>query len=211
MDAGAGATEPTAQDGGPAFAPAVAFVKRVGVGRGSPGRKHSAVRTQANAIAQRARFASPRVRFWQRVDVKALNECWPWLGGRTPNGYGSTRMYGASRRFSLGAHRAAWIYANGPIPDGQLICHSCDNPPCCNPGHLFLGTPKDNLDDMRRKRRERFVRGEEQGQSRLTRAQVPEIRRRVADGETQRRVAADYAVSQSRISRIVNREQWAWL
>ena len=81
--------------------------------------------------------------FWKFVDVKSENECWVWKGNRFSTGYG---------RCSFGrAHRVAWELIHGVIPEGMFVLHSCDNKPCCNPKHLFLGTRKDNAQDAKRK------------------------------------------------------------
>lgn len=82
-----------------------------------------------------------------------MSECIEWAGARNRQGYGITYKDGKGRR----AHRVAWEEANGPIPEGLFVCHSCDNPPCVNSEHLFLGTPNDNVQDMLRKGRARLV------------------------------------------------------
>ncbi len=87
---------------------------------------------------------------WSRVDKTGA--CWTWTGRRNAGGYGVLRIRGRSSKI-LFAHRLAWELTNGPIPDGLFVCHHCDNPPCCNPEHLFVGTPKDNCHDMMAKGR----------------------------------------------------------
>lgn len=87
-------------------------------------------------------------RFWKKVDRSGGDlACWPWIGSRQPNGYGKVRVQ-AIRTAPLQAHRVAWELSHGEIPHGLWVLHRCDNPPCCNPSHLFLGTPKDNTTDM---------------------------------------------------------------
>lgn len=89
-----------------------------------------------------------RERFESRL-LETTSGCLEWTGSRNADGYGS-----ATRgRSSALAHRLAWELAYGPIPQGRLVCHRCDNPPCCNPEHLFLGTQSDNMRDMAAKGR----------------------------------------------------------
>lgn len=88
---------------------------------------------------------SPETRLWARVDKSGGPDvCWPWTGARRAEGYG---MISDGNGHNTGTHRLAWTFTNGPIPAGLFVCHRCDNPPCCNPAHLFLGTNADNARD----------------------------------------------------------------
>lgn len=125
--------------------------------------------------------------------------CIEWTGSLTSTGYG--QVHDGTRLIK--AHRAAWIMEHGPIPDGMFVCHACDNPPCVNVSHLFLGTPKDNAMDMARK-----------GRAPISRAKVDaraasEIREAFAGGEMQKSIAARYGISQPQVSAIVNNKHWA--
>lgn len=97
-------------------------------------------------------------RFWSKVDIRDIDECWVWTRSLKAKGYGQFRVHPAPASPQT-ASRVAWQLANGPIPDGLFVCHACDNPPCCNPNHLFLGMPIDNTRDMIRKGRARYVGG----------------------------------------------------
>lgn len=120
-------------------------------------------------------------------------------------GYG--KMYWNGR--GKPAHRIAWELTNGPIPKGLICRHRCDNPPCCNPAHLEIGTYHDNNMDMLKRERNHPRKGEQHGQAKLNKRQVTEIRRLYASGGTsQRKIARMFNVSQSLIGRIVRSEYW---
>jgi hypothetical protein len=103
-------------------------------------------------------------------------------------------------------HRLAWIEAHGEIPAGLFVLHHCDNPPCINPEHLFLGTKGDNNIDRGVKGRGAPQNGEHNPRARLTIIQVDAIR---ADHRLQREIAVDYGVSQQQISKIKHGERWS--
>jgi hypothetical protein len=96
----------------------------------------------------------------------------------------------------------------GPIPKGMMVCHTCDNPPCVNPSHLFLGTNQDNIRDASRKGRLARRCGEEAFSAKLTWEQVRLIRLRHAAGVTNRQSATDFNMSVDQISNIVNNKHW---
>jgi len=150
-------------------------------------------------------------RFWSKVRVGSPQECWPWTAARLNRklGYGQIFMNGRRQL----AHRVAWQLCRGPIPVGMVVAHHCDNPPCCNPAHLFLGTQADNLADMRSKGRAapfEPIRGEGHPKGRLTELQVREIRRRYASGGVRQvDLAGEFGVSQHVISGIVRGRYWA--
>jgi HNH endonuclease len=163
-------------------------------------------------------------RFWSKV--LRTDGCWPWIAHVHKWGYGQfTYTHGRTRL----AHRVAWELTYGPIPDGLFVCHRCDNPACCRPDHLFLGTAADNMADRDRKGRvavggrngrytqpERTPRGDQHGArlhperfaTRFTVDQIRDIRSAAAAGATNTDPARRYGIGQSSISRIVNRKSW---
>lgn len=90
-------------------------------------------------------------RFWDKVDRRGPQDCWEWTAAKDARGYGRV---GSKRPRTELAHRVAYRLTKGEIPSGMLVCHSCDNPPCCNPEHLFVGTDADNNKDMHTKGRD---------------------------------------------------------
>jgi hypothetical protein len=105
------------------------------------------------------------------------------------------------------AHRIVWIEHNGPIPKGMLILHRCDNPPCCNIEHLFIGTPGDNMRDCRRKGHRHF--GASHYNTQLTERDVVAIRKAREGGATYRALGERYGITTQAAFHIVKRKNWA--
>lgn len=157
------------------------------------------------------RASSDAEKFWSKVVIADDNECWLWQSSLSKDGYGMFKTCHDYQRKSFRAHRYAYELHNGPIPDGLLALHKCDNPTCVNPNHLFLGTQQDNIDDMIAKGRDNMAvpcPGERNAAAKLTEAQVIEIRRRKAAGESGYSLAKEFGVIQATISKIVLRKTW---
>jgi hypothetical protein len=153
---------------------------------------------------------TPADRFWARV-IKT-DGCWLWRGTHT-RGYGIFSV----NQTPIGAHRFSYELAHGSIPEGMFICHTCDNPGCVNPAHLWAGTHQENVTDMITKGRnytggnppDRVARGERTHHAKLTASQVIEIRSRHKSNPTSHaQLAKEYDVNPSMITRIINRENW---
>lgn len=160
-------------------------------------------------------------RFWSRVRVGGVDECWPWQErSRQRSGYGCVAYPGLRR--PIGAHRVALELKLGrALEPGEQACHACDNPPCCNPLHLFVGSQTDNLADMRSKGRsakgdkhssrthpDRVARGSSHGNAKLVESDIPVIRARAAAGEPYPVIAADFSVHPGTITKIVLGHRW---
>ena len=134
-----------------------------------------------------------RERFWVQVGKTFDCDCWSWNGKLFTNGYGC--MLGPKAKSHL-AHRVSFFVANGYIDSSLIVCHSCDNPRCVNPAHLWLGTAKDNMADCLRKNR--FPHS-------CTRAMANDIRYLYTTGHyTQRQLGVMYGISQQLVSLVVN-------
>ena len=143
-------------------------------------------------------------RFYSKIKVGKVNGCWVWIAFREKDGYGRFKFNGKN----IPAHRFSWINTYGEIPKGFLVLHKCDNPPCVNPEHLFLGTQKDNIRDMLIKNRDNYSFGEKHGLSKLKDKYIPEIRNLYKDGNTIKYIAGVYEVSLMAIHRIIKGRAW---
>jgi len=146
------------------------------------------------------------LKFWSKVAITADDEkCWEWHGWKDKDGYGSIRPdpYSHTR-----THRFSWMITYGNIPDGLQVLHKCDNPPCCNPKHLFLGTTQENTKD--RDNKGRGIKGEGHHQHRLTNEQVDYIREHYLRDVKTRDLATMFGVSTTTIYNVAKRLQWKW-
>lgn len=155
--------------------------------------------------------------------VRVLGECWVWTGSKNEHGYGTLTTGGRHRK----AHRFVMELASGePIPPGLRVLHACDNPPCVRPDHLRLGTQRENLREAKQRGRLSpppihcgdahharrtpgvLARGEAVGTSKLSAAEVREIRSEAARGEAGVSLAKRFGVTAANVSLIVRRKAW---
>lgn len=144
-------------------------------------------------------------RFLRYAIADPETSCWNWIGGKVNNQYGSITVNKNGQRTTVLAHRMAYELFISPIPDGLLVCHTCDNPSCVNPAHLFCGTMKDNMRDMASKGRAGITCGEKNKNAKLTTEDVKKIRTRK---ETTAALAREYGVSDTTIRAIRERKTW---
>lgn len=144
-------------------------------------------------------------RFWERTDVMGEDDCWVWKGYIKKEGYGQVSHQGKN----VLAHRVSYTISIGEIPEGLLVLHKCDNPPCVNPKHLFIGTEADNMRDRDIKGRGNQPKGEKSGTHKLTETKVKQIRDKYSTGEfTKRELGREFGVTPENIHSIVRRETW---
>lgn len=156
-----------------------------------------------------------RVPTLDRLKAKTFiteSECWEFTGFRLPNGYGRISNGGSGPELS---HRVSWIIHFGDIPEGLIVCHKCDNPPCWNPDHLFLGSHGDNYHDMVDKGRLRTAttqpkkQGMKHHNAKLTQDQVFELIRRKS--EPRKVLAAEFGLSDRYVSNVICGVSWKHL
>jgi hypothetical protein len=136
--------------------------------------------------------------FWSKVNITDFFECWDWLGYRNNLGYGRLSFKG---RMTL-AHRLSYTLSVGNIPDGLLCLHRCNNPACCNPAHLYIGTDQDNTNDKVKAHRQ---------YAKLSEKQVVEIIRLLKTGATQRDIADRFSTSRANIATINTGLTWKYI
>ena len=160
------------------------------------------------ARAARAKNIPPlHIRFWSKVEKKSEDECWPWIAAvrNKKQGYGAFWLDGRHQP----SNRVALILSDTDVPEGMVACHKCDNPNCCNPKHLFVGSRMDNEIDKVTKRR--HAHGERNGNSILTAQQVAEIRSHRPTGVAQLKrgtpemLSKKYGISKPYVSELLTR------
>lgn len=145
-------------------------------------------------------------RFWERVQKAGADDCWEWTSSRDTCGYGKISWV----KKTLLAHRLVWEFTHGPIPSGMCVCHHCDHPACVNPRHLFLGTHLENMADRAAKGRQAHLKGEANGQHKISGRQVGAIRKAyAAGGISQRELGSKYGLDRTSIGSIIRRDTWS--
>ena len=158
---------------------------------------------------------NPAERFWRQVDKdgpvceRLGTRCWVWKSGISKKtGYGKFGLPDGRR--TIGAHRFAWMLSNGEPPLGMCVLHKCDNRPCCNPEHLFLGSKKDNAQDCVAKGRWPNLRGERNNMAKLKETDVRVILS-LKSVASIREVARKFGVSDRLVGMIWSKQRWGYL
>jgi len=156
--------------------------------------------------ARMSLFCSDRCSFRAKTLIYGDDECWEWRSGRHWKGYGMMTTVSGKVMY---AHRISWNLHRGEIPGKLMVLHHCDNPGCVNPKHLFLGTGKDNADDMDKKGRRVISRGEKNGNSIHTEEFIKAVRAaRENEGLGYKRLAKRFGLIPSYVRSIVLRHVW---
>ncbi len=147
------------------------------------------------------------MRFWSKVDMRGPDECWLWQASLNTNGYGRFKI---ASYVNVTASRMALICTKGEEPEGMNVLHRCDNPPCCNPHHLFFGTVADNNADKIAKGRAYSgdQSGAANGAAKLTDEQFALVVQRLKDGWNNKQIAADLPIHHSTVSLIRVGRMW---
>ena len=149
------------------------------------------------------RYTRSLNRFWSKVNIKGTNDCWIWLGAKHLNNYGAF----SSNHVIYLAHRFAYEISKYPIPKGKWVLHTCDNPSCVNPNHLFLGNCQLNHDDMVSKKRSTV--GEKNPSAKLSLEQVKEIKHLYLSSKITQKVLADrYLIHPQQVFNIIHNISW---
>lgn len=143
-------------------------------------------------------------KFWSRVDIRRASECWEWSGYKTTAGYGRFLAPGSGRECY--AHRISYLLHYGVDPGPSFVCHSCDNPCCVNPHHLWLGDYDSNARDKVDKGRSN--RGERHGMVKITEGDVIAIRAAKEGGAKSTHLSRTYGISVSMVNHIAGRRSW---
>lgn len=170
---------------------------------GMCGKPLSGRQTLTCSNACRAKYRIPIVddRLWSRVKEDSKG-CWVWTWRTDDCGYGDIHWGRESK-----AHRIAWMLVYGEITGGLHVLHHCDNPPCCNPNHLFLGTPKDNARDKESKGRGNQAKGEAAHLSKLKENEVLEIRAQYGTIDPNR-LCKMYGIARNTLDHVIARRTW---
>lgn len=148
------------------------------------------------------------MRFWSKVDMRGPDECWEWKAGVNRTGYGRFKV---ASYITVTASRMALIGTKMEEPHGMLVLHHCDNPPCCNPNHLYFGTDADNSNDKISRGRARTAdqSGTNNGAAKINEDQLAVIVARLQEGWNNKQIAADLPVTHSMVSLIRLGKFWA--
>jgi hypothetical protein len=142
---------------------------------------------------------------WKYINKKSDDECWEWTSSKDTSGYGMFRLNGKRPH----PHCLIYELTYKKIPRGLYVLHTCDNPSCCNPKHLFLGTQQDNIKDMNLKGRRFKTFGENNPNSKLTHSQVDEIRRLYLLGNTSyKKLGKQFNITDVQVGNIIRRDMW---
>lgn len=151
------------------------------------------------------------IRFWAKVQLAGQDQCWLWQGAADKWGYGRFGFYIVGVKKQVLATRFSYTITKGPVPNGELVLHSCDNPACVNPNHLYAGTHNKNMEDMKVKGRAYKPLGEKNANAKLIADDVLLIIKLGENGLKPKEIAPRFGVSRRCVEQIILRKRWAWL